>query len=232
MAEGKTPRFRLGAIALAVALGAFVLWRVVIGWTPSLDDYPMQGVVVDASNGEPVWSTLAATGVDFAYLTATVGDKIRDASFASNLEAISDVGIRYGALHIFDICRLATDQATLFITTVPRSPIALPPAVALDYSKTCASKPNRALILSEVSTFLSQIEAHAGKPAVLLLAPDFEKQYRISAAVDRNVWLERTWLLPDYAAKPWVMWTANTARNIDSVDGRVRWVVVRGDRNE
>ncbi len=232
MAEGKTPRFRLGAIALAVALGAFVLWRVVIGWTPSLDDYPMQGVVVDASNGEPVWSTLAATGVDFAYLTATVGDKIRDASYASNLEAISDVGIRYGALHIFDICRLATDQATLFITTVPRSPIALPPAVALDYSKTCASKPDRALILSEVSTFLSQIEAHAGKPAVLLLAPDFEKQYRISAAVDRNVWLERTWLLPDYAAKPWVMWTANTARNIDGVDGRVRWVVVRGDSNE
>ena len=232
MAEGKTPRFRLGAIALAALLGAFVLWRVVIGWTPSLDDYPMQGVVVDASNGEPVWSTLAATGVDFAYLTATVGDKIRDASFASNLEAISDVGIRYGALHIFDICRLATDQATLFITTVPRSPIALPPAVALDYSKTCASKPDRALILSEVSTFLSQIEAHAGKPAVLLLAPDFEKQYRISAAVDRNVWLERTWLLPDYAAKPWVMWTANTARNIDGVDGRVRWVVVRGDSNE
>ena len=232
MAEGKTQRYRLGAIVLALALGAFVLWRVVIGYTPSLDDYPVQGVVVDASNGQPVWSTLAATGVDFAYLTATIGDKTRDPSFASNMEAISDVGIRYGALHIFDICRLATDQATLFITTVPRSPNALPPAVALDYSKTCASKPDRSLILSEVSTFLSQIEAHAGKPAVLLLAQEFEEQYRISAAVNRNVWLERTWFLPDYAARPWVMWTANAARNIDGVDGRVRWVVVRGDNNE
>ena len=230
MAEGKTQRYRLGAIALAMALGAFVLWRVVIGWTPSLDDYPVQGIVVDASNGEPVWSTLAATGVDFAYLTATIGDKTRDPKFASNMEAISDVGIRYGALHIFDICRLATDQATLFITTVPRSPNALPPAVALDYSKTCTSKPDRPLILSEISTFLSQIEAHSGKPAVLLLAQEFEEQYRISAAVDRNVWLERTWLLPDYAARPWVMWTANMARNIDGVDGRVRWVVVRGDK--
>ena len=230
MAEGQTKRYRLGAIALAAALGLFVLWRVVIGWTPSLDDYPMQGIVVDASNGEPVWSTLAATGVDFAYLTATIGDKTRDPKFASNLEAISDVGIRYGALHVFDICRLATDQATLFITTVPRTPNSLPPAVALDYSKTCDSKPDRALILSEVSTFLSQIEAHSGKPAVLLLAKDFEEQYRISAAVDRNVWLERTWFLPDYAARPWVMWTANTARKIDGVDGRVRWVVVRGDK--
>jgi lysozyme len=232
MAEGQTKRYRLGAIALAVALGIFVLWRVVIGWTPSLDDYPVQGIVVDASNGQPVWSTLAATGVDFAYLTATIGDKKRDPSFANNLEAISDVGVRYGALHIFDICRLATDQATLFITTVPRSERALPAAVALDYSKTCTSKPDRALILSEVSTFLSQIEAHTGTPAVLLIAQEFEEQYRISAAVDRNVWLERTWFLPDYAAKPWVMWTANSARSIDGVDGRVRWVVVRGSGNE
>jgi lysozyme len=232
MAEGKVHRYRLGAIALALLLGGFVLWRVVINWTPSLDDYPMQGVVVDASNGQPVWSTLAATGVDFAYLTATIGDKTRDSSFAPNLEAIGDVGIRHGALHIFDICRLATDQATLFITTVPRSPNALPAAVALDYSKTCTSKPDRALILSEVSTFLSQIEAHTGTPAILLIAREFEEQYRISAAVDRNVWLERNWLLPDYAARPWVMWTANTARNIDGVDGRVRWAVVRGDSNE
>ena len=232
MAEGQTQRYRLGAIALAVMLGVFVLWRVVIGYSPSRDDYPVQGVVVDASNGQPVWSTLAATGVDFAYLTATIGDKTRDISFSSNLEAIGDVGMRYGVLHVYDICRLATDQATLFITTVPRSPNALPPAVALDYSKTCTSKPDRALILSEVSTFLSQIEAHAGTPAVLLLSPAFEEQYRISAAVNRNVWLERTWFLPDYAAKPWVMWTANTSRNVDGVDGRVRWVVVRGDSNE
>jgi lysozyme len=62
-----------------------------------------------------------------------------------------------------------------------------------------------------------------------MLAEDFEEQYRISAAIDRNVWLERTWLLPDYAAKPWVMWTANPSRRIDGIEGRVRWAVVRGE---
>ena len=227
MAEGQTKRIRLGAIALAVLLTAFVLWRVTIGWAPSRDEYPSQGIVVDASNGKPSWSMLAATGVDFAYLTATDGDKKRDPSFATNLDGVREAGIRYGALHVFDICRLASDQATLFITTVPRSPNALPPVVALDYSHTCSSKPDRALILSEVSTFLSQIEAHSGTQAVLMLAEDFEEQYRISAAVNRNVWLQRTWLLPDYAAKPWVMWTANAARSVDGVDGRVKWAVVR-----
>jgi lysozyme len=224
---GKTQKIRLGAIALAVLLGAFVLWRVVAGWVPSRDEYPEQGIVVDASNGTPVWSTLGATGVDFAYLTATVGDKTRDANFAANLEGAREAGVRYGALHVFDICRLASDQATLFITTVPRSPNALPPAVALDYLQTCSSKPDRALILSEVATFLSQIEAHGGKPAILMLAQDFEEQYQISKSIDRNVWLERRWLLPDYAARPWVMWTANPARPVDGVEGRVKWAVVR-----
>jgi lysozyme len=229
MAEGKFRRYRLGAILLALLLIGFVLWRVIIGWTPSRDDYPEQGIVVDARNGAPDWPMLGATGVDFAYLTATEGDKTRDPRFAANLEGVRDAGVRYGALHVFDICRLASDQATLFITTVPRSPNSLPPAVALDYSKTCSSKPDRALILSEVVTFISQIEAHSGKAALLLLAEDFEEQYQISAAIDRNVWLERTWLLPDYAARPWVMWTANRARPMEGVEGRVRWVVVRGE---
>lgn len=227
VAMGRTQKIRLGAIALALLLGAFVLWRVVAGWAPSRDEYPEQGIVVDASNGKPVWSTLGATGVDFAYLTATVGDKTRDPNFTGNLEGARDAGVRYGALHVFDICRLASDQATLFITTVPRNENALPPAVALDYSKTCSGKPDRALILSEVATFLSQIEAHGGKPAILMLAPDFEEQYQLSRSIDRNVWLERRWLLPDYAARPWVLWTANPARAIDGVEGRVKWAVVR-----
>jgi lysozyme len=227
MPGGKFKGYRLAAILLAILLAVFVLWRIAIGWAPSRDEYPVQGIVVDAMNGKPVWPTLAATGVDFAYLTATDGAKRRDPSFAANLDGVRDAGIRYGALHRFDVCRLATDQATLFITTVPRSPNALPPVVALDYSETCSSRPDRALVLSEIATFLSQIEAHAGTQAVLMVAQDFEEQYRISAAVDRNVWLERTWLLPDYAAKPWVMWTANAARSIDGIDGRVKWAVVR-----
>ena len=144
-----------------------------------------------------------------------------------SLEAVREAGIRYGALHRFDICRLATDQATLFITTVPRLNGALPPAVELDFSGSCTKRPDRALILSELSTFLSQIEAHSGQPAILLLSPDFEAAYKISSEVDRNVWLERTWMLPDYAARPWVMWTANTARRVEGVDGPVRWAVVR-----
>ncbi len=220
--------YRIVAIVVAALLALYALWSYVSSWAPSRGEFEVQGIVVSELNGKPNWATLGATGVDFAYLIATEGASKRDASFQSNLEAIKDIGgIRYGAVHHFDICRLASDQATLFITTVPRSPNALPPAVLLDFSDTCDGHPNRPLILSELATFLSQIEAHSGVPAVLLLDKQFEQEYQVSKAIDRNVWLEGNWLLPDYSARPWVMWTANKSRYIDGISGPVRWAVVR-----
>jgi lysozyme len=227
MTNGKGRYFRGGALALALALACYAVWSYATGWAPSRDEYKVQGIIVGDANNVPRWSELGATGVDFAYLTATEGARGRDPQFEANLEAVQHAGIRYGALHHFDICRLASDQATLFITTVPRNQAALPPAVQLDFSERCASRPNRALILSELATFLHQIEAHSGTSAILLLTREFEKEYQVSSAIDRTVWLERNWLLPDYSARPWVMWTANTARRIDGVDGPVRWAVVR-----
>lgn len=227
MASGKFRLWRYAAIVLALALGAFVLWRVILGWAPSRDDYPVQGIVVDANHGKLDWPMLAATGVDFTYILATNGSKNRDAQFAANMAGAREAGVRFGPLHRYDLCRLASDQATQFITTVPRTNSALPAAVEFGFSEKCASKPDRALVLSEVATFLSQIEAHLGKPAVLKISEDFEAQYKLSSSIDRTVWLEKTWLLPDYAARPWVLWTANPQRRIDGVDKPVEWAVVR-----
>ena len=227
MTGGKRQFVRWGIIMLGIALAVYAGWRYVTAWAPSRAEYPVQGIVVTQSNGHPNWAELGATGVDFAYITAVEGARTRDAEFQANLAGAQDAGIRFGALHHFDICRLASDQATMFITSVPRNESALPPAVQLDFSDTCKGRPNRALILSELATFLNQIEAHSGTPAILLLTREFEKEYQVSKSIDRTVWLEGNWLTPDYSARPWVMWTANLQRRINGVDGPVRWVVVR-----
>ena len=227
MTGGKRQFVRWGIIMLCIALAVYAGWRYVTAWAPSRAEYPVQGIVVTQSNGHPNWAELGATGVDFAYITAVEGARTRDAEFQANLAGAQDAGIRFGALHHFDICRLASDQATMFITSVPRNESALPPAVQLDFSDTCKGRPNRALILSELATFLNQIEAHSGTPAILLLTREFEKEYQVSKSIDRTVWLEGNWLTPDYSARPWVMWTANLQRRINGVDGPIRWVVVR-----
>ena len=227
MLGGKRKLVRLGLVLLCIVLASYAIWSFVTGWAPSRDSYPVQGIVVNESNGQPLWAELGATGVDFAYITAVEGARGRDPQFQANLAAVQDAGIRFGALHHFDMCRSASDQATMFITTVPRNDSALPPAVQLDFSESCKIRPNRALILSELATFLNQIEAHSGTPAILLLTPEFEEEYQVSKSIDRNIWLEGNGISPDYSARPWVMWTANSQRRISGVDGPVRWVVVR-----
>ncbi len=218
---------RLMAIIIAALLCLFVIWNYAAAWAPPRSSYEVQGIVLNQENSNPNWSTLGATGVDFAYLTATAGTRLRDQTFQSNAAGAMQAGIRVGALHHFDLCRLASDQADFFITTVPRSNSALPPAVQLDFTDTCKGRPNRGLILSEISTFLSKIEVHMGVPAVLMLDSEFEQEYQVSKSIDRNIWLESNWFLPNYSARPWVIWTANSARHIDGVKGPVRWAVVR-----
>ena len=214
-------------IVVVLLVIAFVLRNIAVSWAPSRDQYPVQGISVDESNGEITWHVAGATGVDFAYIQATSGADKRDRRFAANIKGAREAGIRYGAFHTYSLCRLATDQATIFVTTVPRGQYMLPPAVRLAFDNDCGDRPGRALVLSELNTFLNQIESHSGKPAIIEVSRDFEELYNISSGIDRTFWLEANFFPPDYATKPWVMWRASDMRRISGLDGPVNWNVVR-----
>ncbi|MEP2988610.1 MAG: GH25 family lysozyme [Parasphingorhabdus sp.] len=218
---------QFGLIVTMLLIIALVLRNIAIGWAPPRDQYPVQGVSVDESHGNIVWHVAGATGVDFAYLTATDGAEKRDTNFAANIRGAREAGVRYGALHEYSLCRLASDQATMFVTTVPRNENMLPPAVRLDYKEKCGERPGRALVLSELNTFLNQIEAHTGKAAVIAVSPELEADYNLASGINRTFWLEDNFFPPDYATKPWVMWRASNIRRISGVDGPVNWNVVR-----
>ena len=213
--------------AAVIAMIALAARQFVASWTPARDQYPLQGVTIGESDGSVTWPSVRMLGADFAYVHATTGAGKRDRNFAANYAQAKAAGLRTGALHQYSICRTAQDQATNFVTTVPRDADALPPAVELGFQDSCTDRPTRALVLSELGTFLNQIERHTGKPAVLLIRPDFEKSYRVSDAIPRTIWVSGSFFPPGYAAKPWVMWEANRNYRIEGVDGPVRWTVVR-----
>jgi len=103
MTGGKRQFVRWGIIMLGIALAVYAGWRYVTAWAPSRAEYPVQGIVVTQSNGHPNWAELGATGVDFAYITAVEGARTRDAEFQANLAGARNAGIRFGALHHFDM---------------------------------------------------------------------------------------------------------------------------------
>lgn len=216
---------RVGIVlALALIVAAAALWWAWQGWEPSRETYPVQGVAVSAAQGEINWAGVRASGADFAYIHVSTGTRARDGRFPANWAGARAAGLRYGAELTYDPCAQASDQATLFITTVPRDNAALPPAIRLGDVPGCA--PGRDRVLSELNTLINLVEAHSGKPALLHVAPAFERAYRISEGVDRTVWLDGNFFPPDYAARDWVMWTASDGRRLDAIAGPVRWVAV------
>jgi lysozyme len=216
------------ALLLAVLAGGAWLWWQARHWAPPRGEFPAQGVLVGARDGQADFPALKAIGADFAYIEASDGASGRDSAFAANFSRVADSGLRYGVVHAYAPCVPAEQQAANFLTTVPRDAALLPPVIELSrLAEDCDDPVSEAAVESELTTFLNQIEGHVGKPAVLKISPAFEERYHVAARLERNLWLERDWLQPDYAGRPWTLWTANSSLRTEASGTPLRWVVLQ-----
>jgi lysozyme len=218
----------LGALLLVAIVGGAWGWWHLRHWVPDRAIYPVQGVEIGVDDGPVNWKSIKAIGADFAYIDASASAFARDPRFVENFEAARAAGMQVGAVHRYDPCQPAEKQAANFVTTVPRDASLLPPVVELDMlADGCPVRVSDARVESELMTFLNQVETHTGKPVILKITPRFESRYAIANKLDRNIWLVRDRFVPDYAGRPWTLWTANSAlANEVALDG-LRWVVVQ-----
>lgn len=214
------------ALLLLVILFAGSLWLFARNWRPSASDYPFQGIDVSEASGTVDWPAIKAAGADFAYMRATMGTDGRDARFEENWQGALAADVRRGAIHDYSLCKLATDQANNFNTTVPKVDDALPPVVAVDFTPDCTARPERSVVLVELGRFIAMVEAHSERPVLLLVSQRFEAAYAVTGALPRPIWSSQNFFPPDYAARPWRMWRASDMRRIEGVDGPVNWDVV------
>lgn len=218
----------LKVAAVLVAVGAIGIggWSVATGWHPPASQYPLQGLDLGETPPPVEWGTVRARGADFAYLVATVGADRRDPAFEGNWAALPEAGLRRGAVHQYSLCQLAADQANAFNAFVPRAPDALPMAIDIGFRDDCTARPDRTVLLAELARFIRMVEAHTRKPVMLRIARPVERQYQLTAAIDRPVWSVANLFPPAYAARPWRMWRASDIRRIDGIEGPVNWDVV------
>jgi len=222
-------RRRFAAFVLLVALigGGWAWWHGQ-HWAPPRAKYRVQGALVSAADGAVDFRALKAIGGNFVYLQASSGANGRDPAFTRNLRAAQASGLNAGVVHEYDPCIPAERQAANFVTIVPRDASLLPPAIALDkLAVDCADPMSEEGMESELTTFLNQVEGHVGKPAVLRISSAFEGHYALSSRLERNLWLERDWLEPAYAGRPWTLWTANSSLRTEASDAPLHWVVLQ-----
>ena len=217
-----------GVVLLAVLVAGAIGWWRLRHWRPDAVKFPVQGVLIGAGDGPADFRALRAIGARFAYLEASGGADARDPAFAHNLAAAREAKLKVGAVHRYDPCIPADKQAANFVTIVPRDKAMLPPAIELDaVADNCPTRVSEAGVESELTTFLNEIEGHVGQPAVLKVSKGFEQRYHIAGEVERNLWLTRTYFQPDYAGRPWTVWTANDSLRNEASDTPVRWVVLQ-----
>ena len=220
---------KVGLIVLVLAAaGLAYAWHRAREWRPDETLWPDQGALVGATDGPVDFATLRGLGAGFVYLEASTGDTGKDARFSQNLDRARAAGLQVGAVHTFDPCLRADGQSANFLTMVPRDGDLLPPAIRMTHDASqCPAKVRDAAVQSELVTLVNQIEMHAGAPVVLAPSQAFEQRYGVTGRLERALWLERDQLEPDYGARPWRMWTANSAYSTAAADRPLRWVVVR-----
>ncbi|MFN3515538.1 MAG: glycoside hydrolase family 25 protein [Novosphingobium sp.] len=230
MARKSTGRWRLrllGTVLLLSLIGLGWGWWSIQRWRPTTVDFPIQGAGISAETGAVNWKVLKATGAQFVYLDASASAFARDPAFARNLEDARAAKLQVGAVHRYDPCQPAQSQSANFMTVVPRDARLLPQAVELDMLvEDCPVNVTDAAVESELMTFLNQIETHTGKATILKISSRFEDRYHLAGAIDRNVWLVRDRFQPDYAGRPWTLWSANSMFKSEASEAPLEWVVV------
>ncbi|MBU6268736.1 MAG: glycoside hydrolase family 25 protein [Sphingomonadales bacterium] len=226
----------LGALLLVAIVGGIAGWWHLRHWRPERAIFPVQGVEIGSDDSAEAggdgagvdWKALKQIGADFAYIDASASAFARDPAFSRNLEEARAAGLLVGAVHRYDPCQPADRQSANFVTIVPRDPKLLPPAIELvRLADDCPIKVNDAAVESELMTFINQIETHTGKPSLLKVGPEFERRYHVAATIDRTLWLMRDRFQPDYANRPWSMWTANSQLQTTAQAEPVRWLVAQ-----
>lgn len=221
-------RYLIALLVLALAVTGGWYWWTMRGWTPSEDEYPEQGVSLAMAQREVSFATIGALGGKFVYFEIGPYGAPRDALLADAMAEARAVGLQTGAVLAFDPCAKADPQSARFVTMVPRSAELLPAAIALDVDgSNCPQAVSEAAIESELLTLINQIEMHSGKPVILKLSRGFEERYRVSGSIARDLWVVGDRIAPRYASRPWLFWSANSARHLETAAEPVEWVVVQ-----
>ena len=121
-----------------------------------MDGFAVHGIDVSHHQAEVNWDTVAAQGIDFAFIKATEGQDFRDNCFIQNWQELKRVGIKRGAYHFFHPTLSAKVQANNFIQTVDMDFGDLPPV--LDFE--VINKVGKKEIIQQLQTWLDLVEAH------------------------------------------------------------------------
>lgn len=218
-------------VALAAAIAAYFSGLFIPNY-PSQSAFPVRGIDVSHHQGEIDWKAVPRDEVSFVYLKATEGGDFHDTRFQENWKQSAEAGFPRGAYHFFSLKTPGAAQAANFIATVPKDPLALPPAIDLEYHGNTSHRPTVEAFQKELTAFIEAIRNHYGREPIIYTATDFIDEYLGSYPLPR-LWIRavvtRPRLKPGHS---WIFWQYSEKEKTPGIKGFVDQDVFYGTRGE
>ncbi len=170
-------------------------------------------------------------------MKATEGGDLVDPSLTANWAGAAAAGVPRGAYHFFYHCTAASTQARWFIAHVPRSEMALPPVLDMEWtprSPTCREKRAAEQIRDDARQYLSIVQSHYGQRPILYTTADFYEENELWRLKDVAFWLRSTAAHPSdrYPGQHWLFWQYSGTGTVPGLDGAVDLNAFAGTRAE
>lgn len=191
----------------------------------SPDPTGVRGIDVSHYQGTIDWSSVAKTGVAFAFIKATEGTSSVDSEFQTNWRGSHAAGLLRGAYHFYRPDEDPKQQALHFLKAVQPGPRDLPPVLDVEISG------NPSDIVEGIQTWLTGVELAAGKKPIIYTNPSFWAGLKTSGFSQYPLWIAEYGVTAPKVPEGWQTWTFwqfSESRSLQGINGHVDFNLFQG----
>ncbi|MBF9254536.1 glycoside hydrolase family 25 protein [Pontibacter sp. 172403-2] len=169
-------------LVLAVLYVALFVEKPEAAWP---EGYSVYGIDVSKYQKEIDWQKVRGNEISFAFLKATEGATLQDASFKGNWEQARRAGILCGAYHFYRPHLNPEVQARNFISLVKLQPGDLPPVLDVEVK----GRKSKEQLRQDLQVWLRQVEKAYGIKPIIYTNYTFYKDYLAGHFDDYHLWI-------------------------------------------
>lgn len=212
----------IAVIVVGILLVGMLFYKGVIRLNhPNEKQYPVKGVDVSFYQGDIDWETLASQDIDFAFVKATEGSATVDEKLDYNLEHAAQSGLLVGAYHFFSYDSSGEAQAELFLNSVKKEALSLPPVVDIEfYGQHKFNKPDPKTVLPELEALVHKLEeAYGTKPIIYATGSSYDR-YIAGNFPDNPIWIRNVYWKPSLKDdREWAFWQYSDSAKLEGYEG-------------
>lgn len=213
-------------VGLLLIVGIGVITKVIKINKIWASGYEVKGVDVSHYQGEIDWETLAAQGLDFAYIKATEGSSFVDDRFVQNWEEAAGTELFIGAYHFFSFDSAGVTQAEHYIETVGDLSGRLVPVVDVEYyGNKWSNRPAKEEVIRQLQNMLDVLEKEYGRKPMLYTTYEVYYKYLAEDFSEYPLWIRNVYFSPDVDMKGnWILWQYSDTEVFEGYQGEEKYI--------